>query len=105
MHDTVHSRLGDEARLNALRSMLLRLISDGQLTDAEVQLLIDTRAALELPPEAVRSLRAEIYHTALLQAQRNGRVDARDAELLDRIVQFINGGAWLTEHFEKPQEG
>lgn len=46
-------------------------------------------------------LRGEIYHTALLQAQTHGRVTVRDAELLDRIVQFVNGGAWLAEHFTR----
>ncbi|MFC4638459.1 hypothetical protein [Deinococcus hohokamensis] len=104
MHHPVHSPLADQARLDALRAMLLRLIEDGRLTDDEMQLLINTRTALDLPAPAVRSLRAEVYHTALLRAQKSGIVDVRDAELLDRIVQFINGGAWLSEHFDVPQE-
>ncbi|GGK36484.1 hypothetical protein GCM10008955_32890 [Deinococcus malanensis] len=99
--NTTHSALEQDARLDALRAMLLRLISDGQLTDQELRLLIETRDALALAPEAVRSLRAEIYHTALLHAQQRGRVGARDVELLDRIVQFVNGGVWLTEHLEE----
>ncbi|MFC4427070.1 hypothetical protein [Deinococcus navajonensis] len=104
MHHTDDSPLSTQARLDALRAMLLRLISDGQLTDAEMQLLVDTRSALHLSDQAVRSLRGEIYHTALRQAQQHGRVTARDAELLDRIVQFVNGGVWLTEHFGDRQE-
>lgn len=92
--------LSQRARLDALRAMLLRFISDGQLTDDELRLLIHTRQTLELSAEDVRSLRAEIYHTALKRAERDGNVGQRDAELLDRIVQFLNRGAWLTERFE-----
>lgn len=81
--------------------MLLRLISDGQLTDHELRLLVETRDALALAPEAVRSLRSEIHHTAFQQAQERGRVGTRDVELLDRIVQLVIGGVWLTEHLEE----
>ncbi|ACO47449.1 hypothetical protein DEDE109153_15200 [Deinococcus deserti] len=100
MNASKNNDLSDQARKDALRAMLLRLISDGQLTDEELRLLIRTRNALDLSPEEVRSLRAEIYQAALQRAQQDGHIGGREAELLDRIVQFLNGGAWLTEHFE-----
>ena len=87
-----------QVRLGALRTLLLRLIDDGQLTDEELRHLRDTRDALQLTPAEVRSLRAEVYRKALARAEEDGRIQAREAELLDRIVQFLNGGAWLDEH-------
>jgi|GEM_PF-4335944 len=89
--------LTDQARLDALKAMLLRLISDGRLTDDELELLQRTRDALRLTPREVRSLRAEVYGTALARAEGDGRIHPHEAELLDRIMQFLNGGVGLKD--------
>ncbi len=100
MNEPKTPTLADHARLDALRAMLLRLISDGQLTDGELQLLQHTRDALDLTPSDIRTLRAEVYNTALLRAEEDGVIGAREADLLDRIVQFLNGGVWIDEHLQ-----
>ena len=96
--------LTKQARLDALEAMMMRCISDGRLTDEELELLQHTRTALHLSTEEVRSLRARVYNTAFKRAEEDGGIQLRDAELLDRIVQFLNEGAWLTEHFGKNDE-
>lgn len=88
----------NSARLEVLRRQLLRLMADGQLTDEELQQLQQTRDGLGLTPAEVRSLRAEIYNGALKQAERDGKISGRESDLLDRIVQFLNGSAWLSAH-------
>lgn len=91
--------LTKQACLDALEAMLMRCISDGKLTDEELALLQHTRTALHLSTEEVRSLRGRVYNAAFTRAEEAGGIQLRDAELLDRIVQFLNDGAWLTEHF------
>ncbi len=94
----------NSTRLEVLRAQLLRLMADGQLTDQELQQLQRTRDSLGLTPAEVRSLRAEIYNNALKQAEQDGTISEREAELLNRIVQFLNGSAWLNEHLKDPLE-
>ena len=94
-----------QARLDALEALMMRCIADGKLTDEELILLQHTRDALRLSPEEVRSLRARVYNTAFRRAEEDGGIGLGDAELLNRIVQFLNGGVWLTEHFSKSDGG
>lgn len=99
MHE---SHLSPAARLAQFRTQLLQLMDDGRLTDHELRQLEHTRRALALTPADVRSLRAEVYHQAFKRAEQDGRISAREAELLDRLVQMLNGGVWLREVLSKP---
>lgn len=103
MTESTGRTLTKQARLDALEAMMMRCISDGKLTDEELALLQHTRTALQLSTEEVRSLRARVYNAAFTRAEEDGGIQLRDAELLDRIVQFLNDGAWLTEHFNNSE--
>ena len=94
MTDSTTPPLTKQARVAALQAMLLKLISDGQLTNEEMTVLHETRDALQLTPQDVQGIRAEVYHATLRELEGDGRISAREAELLDRMLQFLNGVPW-----------
>jgi hypothetical protein len=76
--------------LTELRDELLRHLSDGVFTDQELQLARAKRDALGLSAEAVRTLRAAVFHSAYMEAYQDGAISPAQADTLDRIMQFFN---------------
>jgi hypothetical protein len=87
--DPRHAEPSDSG-LAELRSELLRHLSDGVFSDQELQLARARRDALGLSAEAVRSLRADVFHSAYMEAYRDGHISPAQADTLDRIMQFFN---------------
>ena len=76
-------------KLSCIRDSLLRHLSDGQFTEHELQLVRAERDALGLSPQAVRTLRSEIYHAAYLRASQRGQISLAQADSLNRLLQFF----------------
>ncbi|CAM3631323.1 Tellurite resistance protein [Deinococcus saxicola] len=77
-------------RLSHLRQAILAALEDGTLTVAELQALREARVALGISPLQARTLRAEIYHAALLRAQEDDHLSSRELEMLNQLLLFFN---------------
>lgn len=77
-------------RLQQLRASLLRHLSNGNFTTRELHLIRAERDALGLRPEAVRTLRSDIFHVAYRQANSDGSLSLQQADDLDRLMHFFN---------------
>ncbi len=77
-------------RLSHLKQAILAALKDGTLTVAELQALREARVALGISPLQARTLRAEIYHAALLRAQEDDHLSSQEVETLNEILLFFN---------------
>jgi hypothetical protein len=79
-----------ELGLSRLRAELLQHLSDGKFTDQELQVARAQRDLLGLSAEAVRTLRADIFHSAYMEAYKDGNISPAQADTLNRLMQFFN---------------
>ncbi|GGM22492.1 hypothetical protein GCM10010841_32960 [Deinococcus aerophilus] len=60
------------------------------MTVAELEALREARVALGVSAAQARTLRAEIYHAALLRVQQDDQLTSRELETLNQILLFFN---------------
>ncbi len=87
---TIPANATPEERLNHLRQAIFAALEDGTLTVAELQALREARVALGVSTLQARTLRAEVYHAALLRTQHDDRLSSDELETLNQIVLFFN---------------
>ncbi|GGO26585.1 hypothetical protein [Deinococcus humi] len=87
---TIPAAATPEERLNHLRQAIFAALEDGTLTVAELQALREARVALGISALQARTLRAEVYHAALLRAQEDDRLSSEELETLNQILLFFN---------------
>ena len=94
--DAASEELGPEtsdqaqARLAQLRASLQKHLSDGRFTDQELQVARAQRRSLGLSAQAVRTLRADVFHSAYMDAYQDGVISPAEADTLDRLRRFFN---------------
>ena len=79
-----------QAGLAQLRASLLGHLSDGRFTDQELQVARAQRHSLGLSAQAVRALRADVFHSAYMDAYQDGHISPAQADTLDRLMRFFN---------------
>lgn len=79
---------------NELRQLMFQSVSDGVLSDGEIQTIEARCRVLGLPPEEITNLRTDLYEAALKNATRDRRLTAEEEASLKRIA----------EHFQVPVE-
>jgi hypothetical protein len=81
-------------RRTELRHLMFQSVSDGVLSDTEIQAIEARCRALELPPEEITNLKTDLYLACLKNATADRRLNPDEAASLERIVK----------HFEVPPE-
>ena len=80
----------DQPGLAQLRASLLKHLSDGRFTDQELQVARAQRQSLGLSAQSVRALRADVFHSAYMDAYQDGVISPAEADTLDRLMRFFN---------------
>ena len=80
----------DQPGLAQLRASLQKHLSDGRFTDQELQVARAQRRSLGLSAQSVRALRADVFHSAYMDAYQDGVISAAEADTLDRLMRFFN---------------
>ncbi len=94
--DAASEELGPEtsdqaqAGLAQLRASLQKHQSEGRFTDQELQVARAQRRSLGLSAQAVRTLRADVFHSAYMDAYQDGVISLAEADTLDRLMRFFN---------------
>jgi hypothetical protein len=81
-------------RRTELRHLMFQSVSDGVLSDTEIQTIEARCRALELPPEEITNLKTDLYLACLKNATADRRLNPDEAASLERIAN----------HFEVPPE-
>ncbi|HWI63153.1 MAG TPA: hypothetical protein VNT75_15000 [Symbiobacteriaceae bacterium] len=79
---------------NELRHLMFQAVSDGVLSDGEIQTIEARCRALNLPPEEITNLKLDLYQAALKNATADRRLTAEEEASLKRIA----------DHYQIPPE-